>query len=179
VSTPNPTRGLLEQTLRSAEQRWSRLNAREQKLVSIAIVVVMFSVLWLILLEPAIKTISAVEKNLPLALKQASRALSLATDIENIKGSTGKAIVQAGGARASIDRTLAERGWSDKTEIKNNESGTLNISVKSVGAKDAFAWLDDIAKQPGVRLDRVRLNKTSPGVVDIVLDITLADKATP
>jgi type II secretory pathway component PulM len=154
------------------------MNAREQKLVSIAIVVLIISILWLILLEPAIKTISAVEKNLPLALKQASRALSLTSDIQTIRGSIGKAIVQAGGARAVIDRTLAEQGWTDKTEIKNNESGALNITVKSVGAKEAFVWLDDIAKQPGVRLDRVRLNKTSPGVVDIVLDVTLADKAT-
>ncbi|MFN7834630.1 MAG: type II secretion system protein GspM [Burkholderiaceae bacterium] len=179
MSVNTSIRQSIDRVFRQADQRWSQLEAREQKLLTgtAALLTVLF--IWLVLLDPAWTTLRKTRTAIPAALEKAGQAMQLAQELQTLQGKARKPVARSGDAKAYLLNTLAQRGWHKPDTLGEPVAGQFDIRCKSIPVRDTLEWLDDTARQPGMKLVAVGFVKREAGIVDLQAQFRLTDGVQP
>ncbi|MBE0364297.1 general secretion pathway protein M [Pseudoalteromonas ulvae UL12] len=142
---------------------WQSLNAKEQKLLSIAGGVFVLFVLVMGVIRPLNAALAKAEKELA---SQQQLAVWLQTSIQKIKASNPRA-VSSSASLSSLVNTSKNR-YNITINRMQPKDDSLRVSIDTVEFNKLVDWLAELTAQHGVMITNVELSKhDSPGFVKV------------
>jgi general secretion pathway protein M len=155
-------------------QFWSERAPREKAIFIAAGALLLVTILYLLLVEPAVTGIARLERGLPQGRAQAARLDSLLAEVKNLKSRPQVATISAQESRGAIEKSLAAAGLK-AARIVPLADGDLQLTFANVPYASWAAWLARIERELGARATSVNANGTSTlGHVDVELALRLA-----
>lgn len=153
---------LMSQIQQNATAFWVERNARERKQLGLAAAVVVWALLYLLFIAPAISGRAQLEKTLPELRQQAAELQSLAKQATALSSVTATPVPPM--TRETIEASLTSKGLKAQTVAPAGEVAKVQLSdVSFTGLLD---WLDEIQKTS--RITVVEANITAQPQTDIV-----------
>ena len=143
---------------------WAERTAREQILLAGAGALIVVIVCWYAVLAPALAWRSEAERDFVRAAEDFEVMVEGAARYRAL--AAGPARTQRSGAplRTVIGRTANERGVAI-SRVQPLDDGRLGVWLDTVEADALMAWLTELSREEGVRVDRVSLDREGDGVV--------------
>jgi general secretion pathway protein M len=121
---------------------WSARNQREQKLLALAIAVIVFGLFYLLLIDPALSGRKNLEKGLPALRQQSAELQAMARDAATL---SRKADTPAPAlTREGIEASLAGKGLKPQSVLLTGE--LAKIQFNAVSFASIVDWLQDAQK---------------------------------
>jgi len=142
------------QRLRAAHQR---LAPRERRLVTAAAVLGGGALLFLLAIEPAWKSMRALQAELPALRVQAATVADLASRARALQrgASAGPAALPAD---AEVEASLQQTGMAaDQWAIERRDAGSLTLRFDAASAASALGWLDSAPRDWRLTLSELAL----------------------
>lgn len=136
----NARAGGMKQTLSTF---WNERNKREQNMLAVAIVVVVFGLLYALLIDPALSGRSDLEKKLPGLRQQAAEVQALSKEASGMGAKTSTTPPPAM-TRESIETSLSKKGLKAQSVTVSGELAKVQLSGVPFSA--TTEWLTDIQK---------------------------------
>jgi general secretion pathway protein M len=141
---------------------WMERNARERNVLTLASVVIVLALLYLLFISPALDGRAQLQKNLPALRQQAAELQALAKQASTV------AAVSAPPApvltKESIEAALARQGLKPQSVVNTGELTKVQLSSSSFSG--LVNWLDEMQKT--ARLSLVEANIEALAPVDTV-----------
>jgi general secretion pathway protein M len=141
---------------------WEERNARERNVLTLALVVIVLALLYLILINPAINGRAQLGKNLPALRQQVAELQALSKQATGIASTSIPPTVIL--TKESIEAALARQGLKSQNVVLTGELAKVQFS--SVSFAGIVSWLDDMQKT--ARLSLVEANIEALPTVDTV-----------
>ncbi|OWW18890.1 type II secretion system protein GspM [Noviherbaspirillum denitrificans] len=125
------------------KQFWSERNKREQNMLALAAVVILFGLLYALLIDPAISGRADLEKKLPNLRQQAAEVQALSKEASAL-GSKTPAAAPPAMTRESIEASLARKGLKAQGVTVSGELAKLQLNGVPFSA--LAEWLADAQK---------------------------------
>jgi len=153
---------------------WSERAPRERLVLGALGVVILITLVYLMLIEPAWTGIRQLERSLPQTRAQAGQLDGLLGEVKSLKARPPVATVGPGEARGAVERSLTTAGLK-ATRIAALADGDLQIGFANVPYAQWTGWLANLERELGARALRVTANATStPGNADVEIALRLA-----
>lgn len=137
---------------------WEALSSRDKRMIRVAAVLLIFVLLWLLALQPAIRTIRSFEstqRTQEAKLQQMLNLQSQAQSMQNLPLVSQAAAVTA--LEISIEQTFGNRAEI----IFNGNNATVN--VRAISPEDLAKWLNNIRTNSRTVAVQARLTRTNIG----------------
>ena len=140
---------------------YETLSRREQTLVDVGIVVVLFVIVYAFLVQPAW---NYREDNVAAHGTERAGFLWMQVHAEDVATVQASAESSAGGAKLSVVSNSARVHNITLTRLQPNTSG-INIEIKTAGFNNLIEWLLKLEKNHGFRTVEARFNRLEAGNV--------------
>lgn len=152
------------QRLGPVRAAWAERTAREQILLAGAGALMVAILAWYAALSPALSWRAAAERDFVRAVEDFEIMVDGTTRYRAL--AAGEARAQRSGAplRTVIGRTANARGVAIN-RVQPLDDGRLGVWLDAVEADALMAWLAELSREEGVRIDRVSLDREGDGVV--------------
>lgn len=137
---------------------WKALSSRDKRMIRVAAALLIFVLLWLLALQPAIRTIRSFEsaqRTQEAKLQQMLNLQSQAQSMQNLPLVSQAAAVTA--LEISIEQTFGNRAEI----IFNGNNATVN--VRAISPEDLAKWLNNIRTNSRTVAVQARLTRTNIG----------------
>ena len=137
---------------------WKALSSRDKRMIRVAAALLVFVLLWLLALQPAIRTIRSFEsaqRTQETKLQQMLNLQSQAQSMQNLPLVSQAAAVTA--LEVSIEQTFGNRAEI----IFNGNNATVN--VRGISPEDLAKWLNNIRTNARTVAIQARLTRTNIG----------------
>ena len=121
---------------------WAARDARERKLLSVGIAVVLFGLVYGLLIDPALSGSEQLNKNLPVLRQQSAQLQALAREASSLTAQAPAMVAPL--AKEELDRTLSARGLKAESVAVSGEIAKVQLSAVSFAG--LLQWLDEIQK---------------------------------
>jgi general secretion pathway protein M len=159
--------------MEALRQFWNERAQREKVMIASAVGLVVLSLIYLMLIEPAATGIARLTRGLPAQRAQAARLDALLSEVKSLKGRGQVATLTAGEARAAIEKSLATAGLK-AARIVPLADGDMQLTFSSVPYATWAQWLAGVERELGARAGSATINATStPGSADIELALRM------
>jgi general secretion pathway protein M len=153
---------------------WNERAPRERLVLGTLGLVVLLTLLYLMLVEPAWSGIRQLERALPQSRAQSGQLDALLNEVKTLKSRPPVATVAPSEARGAVEKSLSGAGLK-ATRIVPLADGDLQIGFANVPYAQWTAWLAGIERELGARALRVTANATAtPGNADVEIALRLA-----
>jgi general secretion pathway protein M len=153
---------------------WNQRAPRERLALGLAAMVIVASVVYLLLIEPAATGIPRLERSLPAARTQATQLERLLAEAASLKARPQVAVLAPGQARAALEKSLEGAGLK-AGRIAPLADGDLQLTFANVPYAAWSTWLARVERELGARANVVTARATAtPGTADIEVVIRLA-----
>jgi general secretion pathway protein M len=159
----------------SASTFWSERNQRERNMLTLAIVVILAGLFYLLLIDPAASGRKDLEKKLPALRQQAAEVQAMAKEATELAGKTAAA-PPAAVTRESLEASLTRKGLKPQNLSVTGEM--VKLQLAAVSFADTIDWLDEM--QRTARLSVVDANfdaQTQPDTVNATLTLRRSGQA--
>jgi general secretion pathway protein M len=121
---------------------WAARNKREQNLLAVAAVVIVFGLFYLLLIDPALGGRKDLEKALPALRQQSAELQAMARDVSAFSGKNQTPAPAL--TREGIEASLAGKGLKPQSVLLTGE--TAKIQLNAVSFAGIVDWLQDAQK---------------------------------
>ena len=173
----------LERDRAASARRWQALSARERKGVSALAVVLGLTLVWSLLIDPAMTRLARADADIPRLQAQRAELDALVRDAQAL-GGRAQSVLPVAAQQEGLVASLAAAGLSTTVVPTQDDEGRWQLAVNDAPAPVLVQWLADIVEPIRLRpaaLDLARANDASgrpvPGRVRGT--IQLADIAEP
>ena len=153
------------------QARWAATSAREQRLLLVALALVLGALLWLMGVAPALSTLRAAEAQRQLLDVQWQQMLRLQAQAKALQALPDRA---AGAGRRTLETSLAPLG---NTAQWNNVGERVTLTLKDTPAQALALWLTQVRQSTGSTPNEAHLKRNANGNWDGTL--VLAPGAPP
>ena len=156
---------------------WAERLPRERALLLAGAAAVIAVLVFLLLIEPAYKSIGRLERSLPQQRAGEAELKSLLNEVKTMRTRPQVASVSAGDVRAAVDASLGRAGIK-AARIVPLSDGDLQLTFSDVPYSSWAPWLAGIERELGARATSVTVTARdkTPGNVDVELALRLARK---
>lgn len=134
--------GLLARSRLSLTELWAERNARERAMLSAAAAVVTFSLIYALLIAPAMTGREQLNKDLPQLRQQVAQLQALAKQAETLSGKPAPAAPAI--SREDIEAALARNGLKPQSVISTGDYAKVQLAAVSFAG--TLSWLEDMQK---------------------------------
>ncbi len=154
----------LSEAFAPVRSAWAERTAREQILLAGAAGLVALILAWYVVLSPAMTWRAEAERDFIRAAEDFEVMVDGTARYRALIATADE--VQRAGAplRTVIGRTASASGVAI-SRVQPLDDGRLGVWLDTVEADALMAWLSDLAREEGVRVDRVSLDREGDGVV--------------
>lgn len=143
TALPAPPAAWVEARARST-RAWQRLAPREQRMLTLAGVVVLAALLWLVAFEPAWKSVNTLQHRLPQLRAEAAQLDSILVEIRELQaGTTGGTLTTAEVPPALAD-SLRRAGLEANTSINQTSPESWEVSLHEAPVAPVLDWLQTL-----------------------------------
>lgn len=121
---------------------WSVRNARERRLLSIAVAVIGLALIYLILIDPALEGRAQLNKSLPNLRQQVAQMQAMSREAASLSGQDTPAVEPV--SRTNVEAALARSGLKAQNLTVNNE--TVIVQLSAVSFSQLLNWLQEMQK---------------------------------
>ena len=153
---------------------WQARDARERRVLVLGAVSVVLALVYVLLLDPALRGRAVLQKSLPVLRAQAAQMQSLEAQLSGLKRATLPPAVMP--TKDALSASLAKRSLKPQTLLLSGE--TVRLELTDVSYAALIAWLDEMHNGP--RLSLVSLSFEVLATTDRVnarLSLRLANDA--
>lgn len=137
---------------------WSRWSTRERRAVSLALTVVLLSVLWWVALAPALRTLAKAPAEHQAMDQKIQQLNGIAQEAALLRAATP---LQAAEATAALQATVKNR-LGPQTDIKVAE-GSATVTLKGVSTDALTQWLTEARTGAHAKPNQAQLRQTPSG----------------
>ncbi|MEN3363657.1 MAG: ral secretion pathway protein [Burkholderiales bacterium] len=139
------TRGNMNGLKQSVATFWGERNQRERNMISVAMIVVLVGLFYMLLIDPAMSGRASLQKNLPVLRQQAAEVQAMAKEASALAGkSAGGAAAPAAITRESLEASLTRKGLKAQSVTVTGEIAKVQLASASfAGTVD---WLDEMQR---------------------------------
>jgi general secretion pathway protein M len=152
----------MDQLKESLSTFWAERSVRERKQITLAIVVVVFALVYMLFVAPALSGRAQLEKSLPEMRLQAAEMQSLAKEAGTLSAATATPVGPFN--KEIVDASLASKGL--KAQSVSAAGDVMKVQLADVSFSGLLDWLDEIQKN--LRVTVVDANITAQAQTDIV-----------
>lgn len=167
----------------ASARRWQAMSARERKGVSAVGVVLGLTLIWSVLIDPAMVRLARANADIPRLQAQRAELDALVREAQAL-GGRAQSVLPASAQQEGLIASLAAAGLASAVVPTQDDEGRWQLAVGDVPAPVLMQWLADIVEPIRLRpstLDLARVNDAGgrpvPGRVHGT--IKLADIAEP
>ena len=143
---------------------WSERTTREQILLASAAALMAATVIWFMILSPALAWNAAARQSFERAAQEYEVMVEGAARYRALAAASDQAERSGAPLRTVIGRTAGARGVAI-SRVQPLDDGRLSVWLDTVSADALMAWLRHLAVEEGVRVDRVSLDREGDGLV--------------
>lgn len=148
----------LLQARRTAAGHWARLAPRERRLVSLAAAVAGLTLVWLLLLEPALQATQRLRQSLPALRAQAAQVDAVVREARTLQRQGGGAATPQA-LQSDLEASLAMAGLTDVASIAALEPGQWQVTVQQAPAQALIQWLQSLPFELRIQASHVTLHR--------------------
>ena len=150
------------------ESFWEQRDAREQKMLSLAAVVIVLACIYLIFLEPALSGRSKLQAQIPVLRQQLAEMTALSAEQSRLNASLNQMVEPV--TREIVEASLAARAMKAQSLSINDDLVRLQIPAVAYG--NLMEWLVESQKSSRLTVEEIRLNALpEPGQVNVILTL--------
>lgn len=163
--------GFLDSSKLSFSEFWAARDARERAMLSAAAAVVTFSLIYALLIAPAMTGREQLNKDLPLLRQQVAQLQALAKQAEAFSGKPEPAAPAI--SREDIEAALARNGLKPQSVISTGDYAKVQLAAVSFAG--TLSWLEDMQKAALLYVVEAEIVALAqPGLVDATLTLRQA-----
>lgn len=150
--------------------RWSQISAREQRLVLVAMVLVLVALVWWVALAPALATLRAApaqHRVLDAQLQQMQRLQAQAASIQ------AQPVLARDDARRLLEASVKPMGATAQLMIAGDR---VTVNFKGVSADALAPWLTQVRQNAHAVPAEARLQRNAAGTWDGSMVLTLTTR---
>ena len=147
----------LLQARRGAAGHWAKLAPRERRLVGLAAAVAVLTLVWLLLLEPALQTTQRLRQSLPALRAQAAQVDAVVREAKALQRQGGGADAPA--QQSDLEASLAMAGLTEVASIDATEPGQWRVTVEQAPAQALIQWLQSLPFELRIQPGHVALQR--------------------
>lgn len=145
---------------------WSERNKREQNMLLAATVVIVFGLLYVLLIDPALSGRETLQKQLPALRQQAAQVQAMSKEAAALGSKTAAA--PAPMTRETIESSLGRKGLKPQSVTLTGDQA--RVQLNGVSFADTVQWLDEMNKTARVSVVEATINaQEQAGVVNATL----------
>jgi len=133
-------RGLIEQSGQSFSKFWSMRDVRERKVFIAASLLLLLTLIYALLIAPALNGREQLNRSLPLLRQQVAQLQELSKKAAELSGKPLQTVADI--SRKEIETTLARNNLKSQTLHLNGDYVTLRLA--SVSFASTLSWLEDM-----------------------------------
>jgi general secretion pathway protein M len=153
---------------------WNQRAPRERLALGLAATVIVATVVYLLLIEPAATGIPRLERGLPTARTQAAQLDQLLAEVASLKARPQVAVLSPAEARTALEKSLEAAGLK-ASRIAPLADGDLQLTFAGVPYAAWSTWLAGAERQLGAKAHVVTARSTAtPGAADIEMVLRVA-----
>jgi general secretion pathway protein M len=141
------------------------LNPRERKLVSYGGALSALVIVWFVLVDPAVATLTGSEQRIQALVQKAGAVERAAQNLEALRGARSRVQVQSSELDTRLKRILTDEGITDGATVDRTEEGMIRVNLQQVPAGALLKWLAQAETLSGLKTSELKLQKTDAGVV--------------
>jgi general secretion pathway protein M len=122
---------------------WSERNQRERNMLTLAIIVILAGLFYMLLIDPAMSGRKDLEKKLPALRQQAAEVRAMAKEATELSGKTA-ATPPAAVTRESLEASLTRKGL--KPQNLSVTGDMVKVQLASVSFAGTIDWLDEMQR---------------------------------
>lgn len=151
---------------------WDERNAREKRLLSIGLLVILLALFYNLLIAPAWSGGATIRASLPAMKQQLAAMESQAAEAKQL-GSTAHSVTLTGDSLTSaVTSSLADRGFS-ATEVRR-VGNAVQVDLKRISFSRWIGWVDDMRKQLKVQVSAAHIVPIGGDDTRVDVRVTLA-----
>jgi general secretion pathway protein M len=156
---------------------WRDRAPREKLVLALLALVLGSAVVFLTLIEPAMRGIQRLERGLPQQRSQAAQLDALLAEVKTLRSRAQVASVSPSEARAALDKSLAAAGLK-AARVVPLADGDIQLTFSNVSYATWSTWIAGVERELGARTMSVSANGTAtPGNADIEVALRLARRS--
>jgi general secretion pathway protein M len=162
--------GTMKRSLQSLSEFWAARNARERMLLAAAAAVIIFGLIYVVLINPALEGREQLSKNLPVLRQQVAQLQAMAKEAAGLAGQSQAAPTVAPVSRESVEAGLARKGLKAQNIALTGD--IVKIQLSSVSFSALLDWLADIQKTSQLAvIDANIVALSQPDMVNVTLTL--------
>lgn len=155
-------------------EKWTTLNRREKRMVSIAAVMVFAALVWFVAIEPAMNGIAKTQKDLPKLRQDAALVSAYALEVRRLNATSRPNAVSATWLN-DLERSLERATLKGNSKLEGTASQP-QVQMKSVAFAPFAEWVSTGPKELGLKVSGVKVERLGAGLVNV--DIRLEAPGT-
>ncbi|MBC3934968.1 type II secretion system protein M [Undibacterium sp. CY7W] len=147
---------------------WNARNPREQKMLSAAAVVLLLTLLFMILIDPALSGVARLQKEIPQNRQKLAEMTAMNNQYAQLAANLNQMVEPV--SRESIENSLSARGMKAQTLSVVDE--VVRLQIQSASYANVMEWLVELQKSARVVVDEAKLNAL-PETGQVNVNLTL------
>lgn len=173
MSTRNPLQQAMEKIRTPASAYWAQRNQRERRLLTAAAILILFTVIYLLLLDPALTGRVRLQKDLPALRQQAAELQSLTAKAASLSGQLA-ARPASPLSKEAVETALTSKGLKPQSVALSGDMAKVQLSA--VAFAGLLDWLDDAQKNAhwqvvDANISAVNGSAPQPGIVNATVTL--------
>jgi general secretion pathway protein M len=162
---PNPT---FSKASASLSEFWAARNARERRIITIALSLAILALVYSLLIDPAVSGRQRLTAELPQLRQQVAQMQALARDAANVAGTTVTAAEPV--SKESLEASLSRKGLKAQSIGFTGDIARVQLSGAPFPA--LLDWVDEMQKTALISvLEANIIAQAQPGMVDATLTL--------
>lgn len=155
----------LNNLLNQLRGKLDELNPRERKLVNYGGSLSALILIWFLLIDPAVTTLTGSDQRIEALVQKAGAVERAAQNLEALRGARSRVQVQSSELDARLRRILVDEGITEGATVDRTEEGMIRVSLEQVSAGAFLKWLAQAETLSGLKTSELKLQKTDAGIV--------------
>lgn len=147
------------------QSKLDELNPRERKLVSYGGGLSALIIVWFVLVDPAVTTLTGSDQRIQALVQKAGAVERAAQNLEALRGARSRVQVQSSELDTRLKRILTDEGITTGAKVERTEEGMIKVSLQQAPAGAFLKWLAQAETLSGLKTSELKLQKTDAGVV--------------
>ncbi len=158
----------IREVMGELKSSWAKRELRERRILSFVALLVLISMVYLIVIEPALRNRSNLEKSIPLLKQNAAKMTDLAAQYSALSKTLSEGVAPV--SRELIESTLARRNIKTQSLSVSNEIVRFQVNV--VAYSNMMEWLLEMQRAARLTVEEIRITAlTEPGQVSVVVTL--------